>query len=444
LKNNNFCSLKVHIRTYGCQMNKYDSELITGLLSGQGFELTNERSDADVLLINTCGVREHAANRALADIDQMIAWKRKRKGRVVGMLGCLSRFVGDQLLDAQPELDIMIGPDAYRQLPALIANAATGELSAPTTRLDIIADETYGDITPMREPAVRAWVAISRGCDNHCSYCMVPMARGPVRCRSVDEILKEIAEAVEDGFPEVILLGQNVNAYESKGVKFGGLLKQVSQIPGLKRVRFMTSHPKDLDDELIEALAQGGVICPALHLPVQSGSDRVLNRMKRGYSRSYYLSLVEKLRKSVTDIALSTDAIVGFPGETEEDFNQTLSLFEEVGYASGFVFRYSPRAGTTAFDWHDDVEEHRKTERLMRLNEQLESSRRRLHLSLIGKKLNVLFEGTARKYPGQMTGRSKEGFVVAVSKGNLCPGEDAQVLIKDTSGFTLLGEVITN
>ncbi|MCF7810586.1 radical SAM protein, partial [bacterium] len=206
---------------------------------------------------------------------------------------------------------------------------------------------------------------------------------------------------------------------------------------------FMTSHPKDLDDEIIEALATGGVICPDLHLPVQSGSDRILKRMKRGYSRSHYLNLVKKLRLNVPDIALSTDVIVGFPGETEDDFNQTLSLFEKVGYSSGFVFMYSPRSGTAAFDWQDSVEKHKKTARLMRLNEQLKSSRSIIYKSLIGNKLDVLFEGFSRKHPEQMTGRTREGYIVAVEKGDLRIGDEAKVLVEDKSGFTLLGRVLT-
>lgn len=439
--NNQTDKLKVHIRTYGCQMNKYDSELLAGILTGSGFQLTAEREDADVLLINTCGVREHAENRALSDVDNMLAWKRRRPGRVVGMLGCLSRLVGQELLEKRPDLDILIGPDAYRLLPDLLRSAFSSK-PGKGVQLAVQSDETYGDIAPLREPSVRAWVAVSRGCDNNCSYCMVPMARGPVRNRPVEEIINEVEKAVADGYAEVMLLGQNVNAYRVNGISFGGLLRKVSEVPGLKRVRFMTSHPKDLSDDLIETLAQSAVICSDLHLPVQSGSDSVLERMNRHYTRSDYLKLVEKLYARVPEIAISTDAIVGFPSENEEDFGQTLSLFQEVGYASGFVFRYSPRPGTASYNWDDDVSDRIKTERLMKLNETLENSRLKLYNSYIGEELSVLIEGSARKYPDQVTGRSSQGFVVAMPRNNLKPGEIVPVIVEDIRGFTFLGRTV--
>lgn len=422
-------------------MNKYDSELVSGILTGSDFRIAETREEADVLLINTCGVREHAENRALADIDRMLSWKKQRSGRIVGMIGCLSVLIGEELLENRPDIDFVIGPDSYRRLPEILRNAATREgdqgvlIANPT-------DETYGDLLPKREPGVRAWLAVSRGCDNACSYCMVPMARGRVRNRPVDEIINEIRILVAEDYAEVILLGQNVNAYNYNGIGFGELLLRIAQVPGLRRVRFLTSHPRDLDDDLIDALSSDGVICPDLHLPVQSGSDRILQAMNRGYTRAHYLKLVEKLRYSMPEIALTTDFIVGFPGETGEDFQNTLSLVEEVGFASGFVFRYSPRSGTAAFNWEDDVDDQVKTVRLMELNEALENSRSSLFKTLIGEKVEVLIEGTARKHPEQVTGRSRHGYIVSMPSENLRTGEEVEVIVQSISGFTLLGNVV--
>ena len=271
---------------------------------------------------------------------------------------------------------------------------------------------------------------------------MVPLARGRLRSRPVTEIIDEVYALVDEGYQEVILLGQNVNAYRSNGSGFGELLRKVSDVHGLMRVRFLTSHPKDLDDDLIEALAIGGNICPDLHLPVQSGSDKILWAMNRGYTREHYFNLIRKLRTAVHDIAFSTDAIVGFPGETEQDFQDTLSLFEEVGYASGFVFRYSPRPRTIAYEWKDDVPDKVKTERLIRLNEALADSRNKLLQSQIGKKLEVLVEGFSRKHPDQITGCSRQGFVVAFPADEHEPGDGVSVLIEGVVGFTLLGNCV--
>ncbi len=422
-------------------MNKYDSELVAGILSGHGYRLTRERGDADIILINSCGVRLHAENRALSDIDQMLAWKRRRAGRVVGLLGCLPPLIGEDLFERHPGLDFALGPDSYHRLPDLLNAAAAGGLKSGIL-IDDHSHETYGDLVPLRETGVRAWVAVSRGCDNSCSYCMVPLARGGVRNRPVDEIIREVETIIAEGYPEVVLLGQNVNAYAADGTGFAGLLRKVAAVPGLKRVRFMTSHPKDLDDDLIEALSEGGAICPDLHLPVQSGSDRILEAMNRGYTRAAYLNLVGKLHDKVPGIALSTDAIVGFPGETEADFNDTLSLFDEVGYASGFVFRFSPRPRTEAAGLKNDVPDEVKTNRLMKLNEALSASRTRQHSGLVGKTVEVLVEGSSPRHPDQVIGRSREGFMVALPSDDLHPGDIAAAEVEGTSGFTLLAEQV--
>ena len=422
-------------------MNKYDSELVAGILTGHGFRLAHDIKSADVVLINTCGVREHAENRALSYIDRILAWKRQQSGRVVAMLGCLFCLIGRELLELRPDLNFAVGPDGYLRLPGLITAAAAGKLERGIL-IEDPSDETYGNVAPVREPGVRAWIAVSRGCDNWCSYCMVPLARGHVRCRPVDEIIAEVEAIVADEYAEVVLLGQNVNAYQCSGVGFGELLCKVAAVPGLRRVRFMTSHPKDLDDDLIEALASGGVICPDLHLPVQSGSDRILKAMNRGYTRADYMKLVGKLRNKVSDLGLSTDAIVGFPGETEKDFNQTLSLFEEMGYASGFVFRYSPRPGTAAFLREDEVPDNVKTERLIRLNDALATSRAVIHNSLLGRTLEVLIEGIARKHHDQATGRSRAGYVVALPANGLRQGDIVAAEVRDVSGFTLLARQV--
>jgi tRNA-2-methylthio-N6-dimethylallyladenosine synthase len=349
-------------------MNLYDGELVSRLLTQEGFALTSSIEEAQVILFNTCSVRDHAEKRVLGRIQTLSGLKRKRPGLILGVLGCMGQRLGEDLRNIAPGVDLVLGPDAYRALPQLLkAKLDGGNGHHYFCAGD--ADETYGDILPQRRAGVNAFVAIMRGCNNFCSYCIVPYARGRERSRPVEEILNEIRAAVADGFPEVTLLGQNVNSYRWGEVDFPGLLQEVDRIEGLARIRFMTSHPRDLGDKLISVMARGGKLCPSLHLPVQSGSDRILEMMGRGYTRVEYLKKVAQLRREVTDLTLSTDLLCGFPGEKNDDFGQTLELMEEAAFDSAFTFKYSPRPGTNAANMRDDVPEAVKIERLYRLLE---------------------------------------------------------------------------
>ncbi|MBC7186807.1 MAG: tRNA (N6-isopentenyl adenosine(37)-C2)-methylthiotransferase MiaB, partial [Calditrichaeota bacterium] len=398
------------IETYGCQMNKYDSELVAGILQGAGYQAAESLSAAEVVLVNTCSVRESAERRVRGRLNALKALKSDGACRVLGVIGCMAERLRERLLREHPAVDLVLGPDAYRRLPALldslIDKRMVGELRDASC-----ASETYADIEPVREPGVSAWVAIMRGCNNFCSYCVVPYARGRERSRPVESIVAEVEKLVAQGFVEVTLLGQNVNSYRDGGHDFADLLARVAQIPGLVRLRFATSHPKDLSTKLIHTIAAHEVICKHVHLPVQSGSDRILQAMNRGYTREQYLRLLGELRSVMPEIALTTDVIVGFPGEEAADFLATRSLLEEARFDAAFLFKYSPREGTAAFRLQETVSEEEKQARLedlIALQKQitLEKNRQR-----IGSVVEVLIEGRSKKSARQVMGRTEGNMI---------------------------------
>ncbi len=428
---------KVFLHSYGCQMNRYDGELVSRLLAQEGFALTSSIEDAQVILFNTCSVRDHAEKRVLGRIQTLSGLKRKRPGLILGVLGCMGQRLGEELRGIAPEVDLVLGPDAYRVLPQLLKEKLDGS-NGHHYFCAGDADETYGDIVPQRREGVNAFVAIMRGCNNFCSYCIVPYARGRERSRPVEEILNEIHLAVADGFPEVTLLGQNVNSYRWGQADFPDLLEKVSLIDGLKRIRFLTSHPRDLSDRLISIMARGGKICPSLHLPVQSGSDRILELMGRGYTRAEYLKKVARLRCEMADLALSTDLLCGFPSETEDDFGRTLELMEEAAFDSAFTFKYSPRPGTNAAKMMDDVPEAVKIERLERMIERVRALADRSNHRMIGKTVQVLLENPSPQDAAEWTGRTTCGRV-ALTPGPYQRGEFAAILVEEVRGFSLWG-----
>ncbi|MCX6641293.1 MAG: tRNA (N6-isopentenyl adenosine(37)-C2)-methylthiotransferase MiaB [bacterium] len=432
--------LKVYLDSYGCQMNLYDGEIVSSLLQADGFVITSRAAEAQVILINTCGVRDHAEQRVLGRLRTLAALKRRHSRLIIGVLGCMAERLRESLQDQIPEVDLVLGPDAYRQLPHLLKGLISGDEGIRGYSTGALR-ETYGDVQPSRREGINAFVAIMRGCDNFCSYCIVPYVRGRERSRPPEEIYREINEAVAAGFPEVMLLGQNVNSYRHEEVGFPELLDGVAQITGLKRLRFLTSHPKDLSDALIERMAQGGVICPSLHLPAQSGSDRILTAMKRGYTSEKYLTKVEQLRSAVPDLALTTDLLCGFPAETEEDFRQTLELIEAAQFDDAFTFKYSVRPGTEAAKLPDDVPEAVKVERMERMiascRQQANASRKRM----IGQQAEVLLEKVSPKNSSEWSGRTACGRMALVP-GEFNRGDFVRIRVKQVKGFSMWGRKV--
>src|SRR5436190_134908 len=334
---------KVYIETYGCQMNVSDTELMLGKLTASGYESVGEPDGADVILINTCAIREHAEQRVIGRLGE-IKSKMKRDA-VLGVTGCMAQRLGAQLLDRLKHVSLVIGPDGYRELPSLIESARGGARAA-ATEFDL--DEHYEDFAARRFDGVKAWIPVQRGCDYRCTYCIVPTTRGPERSRRLSEVVREVQGVVADGMSEVVLLGQTVNSYHDGEFDFADLLRAVGGVDGVRRLRFTSPHPNDFSERVIAAMAEVDAVCEHVHLPMQSGSTQVLKRMLRRYTRETYLDCVAALRSAIPGLSVTTDIIVGFPGETDEDFQQTLDVVREVGFADGFTFKFSPRDGTPA------------------------------------------------------------------------------------------------
>ena len=440
---------RLFIETYGCQMNVADSEVVAAVLEMAGYSVTDDITLADAILLNTCSIRENAEQKIVHRLQELAAMRRKRGGSgrlLLGVIGCMAERVGQDLLDNHG-VDIVAGPDSYMDLPALFAAAEVGQKAI---NVDLSTTETYRDIVPSRITGnrVSGFVSIMRGCNNFCSYCIVPYTRGRERSRSVDSILTEVRDLWEKGFREVTLLGQNVNSYNfvdpstSEVVTFDRLLALVAEtVPGM-RVRFTTSNPKDMSDATIDVIASHKNICNHIHLPVQSGSNSVLKAMNRKYTREWYLERIEAIRKAIPDCAITTDMFTGFHGESEEDFAMTLSLMEEVGFDSAFMFKYSERPGTLAArTMPDNVPEEVKIERLNRmiaLQNRLsaESNRRD-----IGKEFEVLVEGVSKRSTDRWIGRTQQNKTCVFPRGNFRVGDFVRVRVVDTTSATLLCEL---
>ena len=435
--------MKVYIETYGCQMNVNDTEVVFSILARKGYERTEDIAQADVIMANTCSIRDNAEQRIWGRVDYFSGFRKARKGVLVGILGCMAERLKDALLDTG-KVDVVAGPDAYRNLPELLAAAREGH---PQMDVILSREETYGDISPVRidKNGVSAFISIMRGCNNVCSYCVVPYTRGAERSRDWRTIVREACDCFASGYREVTLLGQNVDSYLYEDVNFAALLGKVADVSPLLRVRFSTSHPKDISDEVIAMMAGKPNICHQIHLPVQSGNDRILEKMRRRYTRAWYLERVAKIREAMPDCGISTDAIVGFCSETEEEFRDTLSLFREVGFDSAFMFNYSERPGTLAArNYPDDVPAEEKTRRLNELIElqnglSLESNRRDL-----GKNFEVLVEGPSKKGSGQLCGRNGAGKMCVWTDSTHKAGDYVNVKVTACSSATLLCELIEN
>ena len=436
---------RLYVETYGCQMNVGDSEILVSIMQDEGYRYTEDIAQADVILVNTCSIRDNAEQRIWGRLREFHRYKRARKGLVVGIVGCMAERLREELFERETVGDVVAGPDSYRELPRLVAAAAAG---GHGVNVQLSQEETYGDIRPVRldRNGVSAFISIMRGCNNFCSYCVVPYTRGRERSRDPQTILREAQELFSAGYREVTLLGQNVNSYRWKegtaeAVDFPALVERVAGISPLLRVRFATSHPKDLSDRLIEVMASYPNICRAVHLPAQSGSDRMLAAMNRKYTRAWYLERVAAIRRRMPDCAVTTDLIAGFCGETAEDHAQTLSLMREVGYDSAYMFKYSQRPGTLASrTMTDDVSEEVKTARLNEIialqNELSTASNERD----MGNVFEVLVEGLSRRSSEQLCGRTSQNKMVVFDRtGETAPGDYVRVRITGCTSATLFG-----
>ena len=431
---------KLFIETYGCQMNVGDTEIIISILQQHGYIYTEEQAEADVILINTCSIRDNAEQRIWGRLSEMRRLKKQKPSLVVGIVGCMAERLNDKLLEEGTGVDIVAGPDAYRDLPKLLKEAEAGQKGVNVL---LSLEETYAEIAPVRidKNGVSAFIAIMRGCNNFCSYCVVPYTRGRERSRDAETILAEARSLFENGYREVTLLGQNVNSYHCGEVDFPELMCRVAEISPLLRVRFATSHPKDMSDRLLEVMASKPNICRAIHLPAQSGSTAMLERMNRKYTREWYLDRIAAIRRYMPDCAITTDVIAGFAGETEEEHQETLSLMREVGYDFAFMFKYSERPGTFAQrNLGDDVPDEVKSRRLQEIialqNELgLESYRRD-----VGKEFEVLVEGESRRNAEQLFGRTSQNKVVVFDRGDHKAGDYVRVRVTGCTSATLFGE----
>lgn len=432
---------KVYIETYGCQMNVADTEVVFSILGKAGYGRAEQIADADVIMANTCSIRDNAEQRILGRIEQFNIWRKARPGVVTGILGCMAERLKDELLNTG-KVDIVAGPDSYRRLPSMIEEALCGR---PQIDVLLSREETYADIDPVRmdKNGVSAFISIMRGCNNVCSYCVVPYTRGAERSRDWKSIVREACDCFSRGYREVTLLGQNVDSYNYEGTDFAALLKTVAEaVPGM-RIRFSTSNPQDISDEVLLTMASHPNVCRHIHLPVQSGSDRILEKMRRRYTREWYLSRVDRIRELMPDCAISTDVIAGFCSETEEDHRDTLSLFEKVGFDAAYMFYYSERPGTLAArKYPDDVDIATKTRRLEEIialqnRLSLESNRRDL-----GKEFTVLVEGPSKKNPDELCGRNPQNKMCVWADKAHKAGDFVRVKVRDCTQATLLCDLV--
>ncbi len=433
--------MRYYLETYGCQMNVADSELISGLLEAAGYERSLRVEEARVVLLNTCAIREKAEETVRHRLEQLKHLKRDDPSILIGLLGCMAKNLADSLLESHPYVDLVLGPDSYRRLPQLLQQRLTTSDHIVDTRLSRF--EVYEDLFPSRAAGINAWISIMRGCDKFCTFCVVPFTRGRERSRSVDSILREARVAVEEGFLEVTLLGQNVNSYRHDSNRFPELLAAVAAVPGLRRIRYTSPHPSDVNGALLAEMAAHDNVCNAIHLPLQAGADRILRRMNRTYTRAEYLRLVAEIRAALPDCTLSTDIIVGFPGETEEEFSETLSLVAEVGFDSAFMFKYSSRPGTKAAEYSDPVSEAVKQERLERLIALQLAKARERNQWYVGRVLEVLVEKESKKSTAQWAGRTDGNKWVVFDKGSAAIKDFVQVHIDCAPGVALKGHIMS-
>jgi tRNA-2-methylthio-N6-dimethylallyladenosine synthase len=422
-------------------MNEYDSELVKSILAESGHQFTKHLKDANVILLNTCAVRENAFNKIYARVGDLKYYRENQKTRI-GILGCMAQNIQENLLKNK-NIDFAVGPDSYRKLPELIHNTLDSGMSGAIT--DLSEYETYSDIAPKREDGINAWIAIMRGCDNFCSFCVVPYTRGRERSRTLESVVEEAQSAVARGIPQITLLGQNVNSYKSDQHSFADLMDAVAQVEGLKRVRFTSPHPMDFPTELLEVIAKHNNLCKQVHLPLQAGNDAVLKKMNRGYTQETFLEVANRIRTILPDAHISTDIIVGFPGETHDQYLDTKKVMEEVKFDSAFIFKYSEREGTLAKrKYPDDVSPKDKTDRIVELNDIQKRHTAESLKKFIGKDHTVLIEkATTPLSEQQCQGRIDQGVTVVLPQdGSIKVGDFVEVNITEKTSHVLIGELL--
>ncbi|HIA84274.1 MAG: tRNA (N6-isopentenyl adenosine(37)-C2)-methylthiotransferase MiaB [Candidatus Neomarinimicrobiota bacterium] len=428
------------IETYGCQMNVADSELVSALLTREGFSETKDIHTADAIFVNTCAIREHAEDKVHSRLGYYHQIKRKNPKTIIGVLGCMAQNLKEDILESKPFVDIVLGPDSYRRLPEMIRERSNESSHLVDTKLSRF--EVYDDMFPSRNKGINAWISIMRGCDKFCTFCIVPFTRGRERSRSIEGIVQEAAQAVSDGFIEVTLLGQNVNSYRHEGQKFHELLDAVAQIPGLKRIRYTSPHPEDMTQDVLNVMAKYDNICNYVHLPLQAGNDEVLNRMNRTYTKDQFLARVNQIRNTLPNVGISTDIIVGFPGENEAEFQETMDVMEVVKFDSAFTFKYSSRPGTKAAEFDDHVPEDEKQHRLERLIEMQQKHTLFRNKAIVGRVEMVLVEKESKRSKKQWAGRTDANKWVVFNKENAKIKDLIPVKIMDARGITLHGEIV--
>ena len=432
---------KFALETYGCQMNVADSELVEGILTNLGLEKTANYDEADAIFLNTCAIRENAETKVHSKLGNLHKIKLNKPHLIIGVLGCMAQNLKDDLLKNKPYVDIILGPDSYRKIPDLINRHVKDNKSIVDTKLSRY--EVYENLFPSRGDTFNAWVSIMRGCDKFCSFCIVPFTRGRERSRSVESVVEEVKKAVDQGFVEITLLGQNVNSYNFEGKSFSDLLLAVSDINGVKRIRYTSPHPQDINVELLEVMASRKNICNYVHFPMQSGSNEVLKRMNRTYTREHFYDMAMKIREIMPNCGLSTDIIVGFPGETDEQFRETLDLMEAIKFNSAFTFKYSPRPYTKAEQFSDHISEDIKKSRL---DEMLILQRKHtleLNQNMVGTFQQVLIEKESKKSNLHWAGRTDSNEWVIIEKNNINIKDIVPVEISDANGVILHGKEIT-
>lgn len=431
---------KLYVETYGCQMNFADTEIVNGIMGKNGYDITENIDDSAIILINTCSIREMAEARVLQRLTEIKKYKKKNPKLVVGIIGCMAERLKRDLITKKGVVDLVLGPDEYRKLPSLIDNLIdTGEkgIAVKLSRV-----ETYDDILPIRKEGISAWLSIMRGCDKFCSFCVVPYTRGRERSRPLEGVVNEIVKLEQEGFRDVTLLGQNVNSYRSESYDFSDLLAACAiAAPGL-RIRFTTSHPQDLSLKLIETIAKHDNLCKYIHLPVQSGSNRVLDLMKRSYTVEHYMSIVQSIKSILPEVSLSTDIISGFCTETEEDHKMTLDIMREVKYDGAYMFKYSPREKTKAWQMEDDVDEETKTRRLMEIVELQRDISEEKNRQTVGRIYEVIIEGISKKSDKMLFGRTDGNKTVIIPVNGAKPGDKVMVKVTKANSATLFGEAI--
>ncbi len=426
--------MKFFVETYGCQMNVADSELVTSILIEAGHQAVSNIGEAEVIIFNTCSVRQHAEDRVLGRISNEISRKKNNPNLKIGVIGCMAQRIGEELVEKNLGIDFVVGVDQYASLPEIL------EINAVNKLLSMNDYEVYNHIQPLHDTNICGFVTIMRGCNNFCSYCIVPYVRGRERSRPLNDVVNDVINAGNKGIKDLTVLGQNVNSYNYEGYNFPKLLKRLNDIDEVERLRFVTSHPKDLSDELIEVMATSSKVCEHIHLPMQSGNNEILDRMNRKYTIEHYVGLVHKLRAAMPGIAITTDIIAGFPGETDAQFDNTINVMKEIGFDYAFCFKYSNRVGTKASEFDNQVDEEL---RLLRLQKMIDIQRYQTLLKFeaqIGKSVEVLVEGKSKQGGNQISGKTRD-FKICVFNGSVDQiGTVVRVKVKSATAGTLIGE----